>query len=83
MNYFTGLASGPVYEFPFSGFQAHSTPRYDNDIDAILAVCKTSFSQLNRDQIVFSRVLHHRSVLKFTISLQQPPYNVFHKQIPG
>jgi hypothetical protein len=79
MNYFTGLATSPVFEFPFSSFQTHSVPSHDNDINAILAVCRTSFNQLNENQTVFTRVLHHRSVLKFTISLKQSRYNVFRK----
>ncbi|UJR28490.1 hypothetical protein I4U23_009728 [Adineta vaga] len=37
MNYLTGIASGPVFEFPYSGSQLQATPYYNNDIDAILA----------------------------------------------
>jgi hypothetical protein len=39
MNYFTAMASSPVYEFPYSGYQTHSLPNFDTDIDALLAVC--------------------------------------------
>jgi hypothetical protein len=39
MDYFTAMASSPVYEFPYSGYQAQSLPTFNNDIDALLSVC--------------------------------------------
>jgi len=40
MNYFTAMATSPVYEFPYSGYQAQALPNFDNGIDALLSVCK-------------------------------------------
>lgn len=40
MNYFTGMAISPVFEFPYSGYQTYSGLNQNNDINAILAVCR-------------------------------------------
>ncbi len=39
MDYLTGIASSPIYEFPYSGYQAPSISFPNDDINAILAVC--------------------------------------------
>ncbi|CAF3858216.1 unnamed protein product, partial [Rotaria magnacalcarata] len=37
MDYLTSMASSPVYEFPYTGNQLHSTPLFNNDISALLS----------------------------------------------
>ncbi len=60
MNYFTGIATSPAFEFPYSGYPTHSISNFDNDINAILAVCTILFSnQLNKNKMLFNRILHH------------------------
>lgn len=79
MNYFTGIATSPTFEFPYSGYPINSISHLDSDINAILAVRRIHFDQLNENKIVFDRILHRHQVLKFTISLHQLLCNVFLK----
>ncbi len=60
MNYFTAVATSPVYEFPYSSYQTNSISNFDNDINAILAVCRISLDRLNENRIVFNRILRHQ-----------------------
>lgn len=38
MDYMTGIANSPVYEFPYSGNVIPPVPFLNNDVDSILAV---------------------------------------------